>query len=137
MADKGKYLGVDPGRDKCGIAILEANCSPVLLDIVATENIDTYFDSLFNKYNIVLSIVGSGTYSTEIKNILEEKNYAPITLVDEKYTTIKAEDRYREDHPLKGYKRFLSKFAKWSPASNVDDYAALVIAEKYLKNIKK
>ncbi len=134
MTNNKLYLGIDPGKDKCGIALLGDDLTPVLLDIITTRELDSYLNDLYHKYDIELIILGSGTYSEKIKEKIDKKNFSPIVLVDEENSTFQAEKRYRENNPLKGYKKILNKFASWSPASDVDDYAALIIAEKYLKN---
>ena len=57
-----------------------------------------------------------------------------IEKVDEVYSTQEAEKRYREDHPLRGWRRIF-KFIEWRPDSPVDDYVAVILAERYLESI--
>ena len=130
------YLGIDPGKDKCGIALLRDDLTPVILEIIETKELDSYLEGLYHKYEIELIILGNGTYSEKIKKIVDKKNFPSIVLVDEKSSTFQAEKRYRENNPLKGYKKILNKIARWRPASDVDDYADLILAEKNKKNRK-
>ncbi|MGM0411413.1 MAG: Holliday junction resolvase RuvX [Bacillota bacterium] len=134
MTDKKIYLGIDPGKDKCGIALVKDGEKILLLDIVNTKRVDTYLKELYHKYDIDIVILGSGTYSNKIKKIVKKIFLTKIEIVDEKNTTIEAQKKYREDHPPKGYKKLLSKFASWKPAENIDDYAALIIVKRYLEN---
>jgi len=128
------YLGIDPGKDKCGFALLKNDQTPVLLEIVGTKEFDKFLKELYDEYRFGLIILGTGTYSRKIEKRIRKLNLSPVVLIDEKNTTIQAEKRFREDHPLKGYKKFLNKFLDWRPAENVDDYAAFIIAKKYLEN---
>lgn len=134
LGEKRLYLAIDPGKDKCGIALVYSDSTPVLLDIILRNRLDTYLKKLFHKYNIEIILLGNGTHSEKIKKMIKKHDFSPIVLVDEENTTFQAEKRYREEHPLKGFKRILNIFASWTPSRDVDDYAALIIAEKYLKN---
>ena len=134
MPEEKLYLGIDPGKDKCGFALLKKNQTPVFLEIVGTKEFDKFLKELYDEYRFDLIILGTGTYSQKIEDRIRKINLAPVVLIDEENTTIQAEKRYREDHPLKGYKKILSKFADWRPAEDVDDYAAFIIAKKFLEN---
>lgn len=134
MPEDKLYLGIDPGKDKCGFALVKDNQTPVLLDIVGTKEFDKFLKELYDEYRFDLIILGTGTYSQKIEKKIREINLSPVVLVNEENTTIQAEKKYREDHPLKGYKKILSKIADWRPAKSVDDYAAFIIAKKYLEN---
>ena len=126
------YLGIDPGKNKCGFALVEENQTPVFLEIVGTKEFDKFLKELYDEYRFDLIILGTGTYSQKIEKRIKQINLVPVTLIDETNTTIQAEKKYRDEHPLKGYKKFLAKFIDWKPAEDVDHYAALVIAKKYL-----
>ncbi|MGM0437586.1 MAG: hypothetical protein ACQEQD_04905 [Bacillota bacterium] len=134
MPEDKLYLAIDPGKDKCGFALVKDNQTPVLLDIVGTKEFDKVLKELYDEYRFDLIILGTGTYSQKIEKKIREINLSPVVLVNEENTTIQAERKYREDHPLKGYKKILSKIVDWRPAKNVDDYAAFMIAKKYLEN---
>ena len=134
MPEDKLFLGIDPGKDKCGFALLKHDQTPVFLDITGTKEFDKFLKELYDEYRFDLIILGTGTYSQKIKEKIEKINLSPVVLIDEENTTIQAEKKYREDHPLKGYKKFLSKIADWRPAQDVDDYAAFIIAKKYLEN---
>ncbi|MFW6028957.1 MAG: Holliday junction resolvase RuvX [Halanaerobiales bacterium] len=134
MSDKKIYLGIDPGKDKCGIALVKDEENILLLDIVNAKRVDTYLKELYHKYDIDIVILGSGTYSEKIKKIIKKNFLTEIVIVDEKNTTREAQEKYREEHPPKGYKKILSKFVSWKPAENIDDYAALIIVKRYLEN---
>lgn len=77
-------------------------------------------------------IVGSGTTSKPlIADIREELPSMAILVVDEKDTTYQARERYWEHNPRRGWRRFLPSTLQ-VPPDPVDDYAALIIAERVL-----
>lgn len=130
-----KVLAIDPGRDKCGIAILNSNCEVVYNNIVSTVEFELYLAELLNKNKIQNIILGNGTYSDEIKEKISADFKIPVILIDESYSTEKAEERYYQEHYNKGWRKLLS-FIKWKPAQPLDDYVAIILAEKYIKEIK-
>ena len=132
---KKKILAIDPGKDKCGIAILNYDFNIVYQNIVPTKEIELYLAELLNNNKIKEIIIGDGTFSAEIRRKISELFNISYKIVDEAYTTEKAEERYRKQHYNKGWRKLLS-FIKWKPARPVDDYSAIIMAEKYLKGQK-
>jgi RNase H-fold protein (predicted Holliday junction resolvase) len=88
-----------------------------LATIVATHPID-------------MVALGRGTNSAQVAEILTTLGL-PHTLVDEHETTLRARGRFFADHPPRGWKRFVPR-GMLLPDRPVDDYAALLIAERYL-----
>lgn len=77
-------------------------------------------------------IVGSGTSSKPlIAEIREEMPSMAILVVDERDTSLQARERYWEHNRRRGWQRLLP--ATLIPISvPIDDYAALVLAERVL-----
>jgi hypothetical protein len=62
------------------------------------------------------------------------REYLPsmgILVVDEKDTTFQARERYWEYHPRRGWRRLLPSTLQ-VPPDPVDDYVALILAERVL-----
>lgn len=79
-----------------------------------------------------LIVVGNGTTSKPlIQEIREAMPSMAILVVDEKDTTLHARERYWEHNPKKGWRRILPS-TMIPPPVPIDDYAALVIAERVL-----
>jgi len=55
----------------------------------------------------------------------------PIELVDERETTLLARARFFVDHPPRGWRRLVPR-GMLLPDRPIDDYAALLIAQRYL-----
>jgi hypothetical protein len=56
-----------------------------------------------------------------------------IVLVDEKGTSLLARERYLKENPPAGWRRLLPSGMQ-IPKEPYDDYAALLLAERYLSN---
>lgn len=102
-------------------------------EIVATEKIELYLLELLNRYKIEEVVLGNGTFSEEVARKIEKNYDLPLMLIKEAYTTLAAEERYRQVN-YSGIKRFFLSFIKWKPSFPVDDYAAVILGERYLKD---
>ena len=133
-------LAVDPGRDKCGYAILNNNKNNSFdkiedwvceKGIISIPDLKSYLKELLNKYNIGVFVLGDGTNSEKIKDLLLDNFQLPVIIVNEAYTTYQAEKLYRREK-LRGWKRVFS-FIKWKPSKPIDDYAAIILGQRFLK----
>ncbi|MDI3547043.1 MAG: hypothetical protein PWR10_695 [Halanaerobiales bacterium] len=125
-------LAIDPGRDKCGLAVLDGEMTVRYQGIVSGREIEAYLKQLLNRFEIEGIVLGNGTFSEEMEERLKQNFNLPVHLIDEAYTTCEAEKRYREEH-FRGLKSIL-RFISWKPSRPVDDYVAVILAERYLAN---
>jgi RNase H-fold protein (predicted Holliday junction resolvase) len=133
-------LSLDPGRDKVGAAVLSQNAEEKEKTIIKREEIVKHLTEVFDKYDINIIVLGSGTGSEELIEEIKENidiEGKKITMIDERYTTEEAQARYLTEKPMSRYEKFLRKFINWKVNKPLDDYAALIIAEKYLKKLDK
>lgn len=133
-----ELLALDPGRDKVGTAVLSFKAEEREKTIVKKDELFKQLKDIFAHYEIEKIIVGNGTGAEEIIKTLKN-NFAAkeIILVEEKYTTEEAQARYLAEKPMSNYEKLLRKFVSWKIKKPLDDYAALIIAEKYLKKLDK
>lgn len=124
---------IDPGRSKSGIAVLDDNSKIITKTIMPTDKIESYLIKLVNKYNIEEFVLGNGTFSEEIENIIINISDIPLQIIDEANTTTVAEELYRADKYNQFMKK-LFKYIKWKPSEPLDDYAAVVLGRKHLKD---
>jgi len=81
-----------------------------------------------------LVVVGSGTNSKEVvKRIRTECIGDSILVIDEKDTTLQARERYWIHNKRRGWRRFLPATLQ-VPPEPIDDYAALILAERVLSS---
>ncbi len=124
-------LGLDPGTRKCGYALLSGTgCAPVLLGIAPLAQLETQLAQIASAHPIEIVALGRGTNSANVATIVTGLGL-PHVLVDERETTLRARSRFFRDHPPRGWKRFVPR-GMLLPDRPVDDYAAVLIAERYL-----
>ncbi len=127
-------LAIDPGRDKTGVAVLDYDGSIHEKEIIKSSELYSYFKLLYNNYNIDNLVLGNGTGRENVFELLSEfKHKLSITEIDESYTTVEAEERYFKEEELSILIKFLRKFLKWKPERAVDDYVAVILAERFLE----
>jgi RNase H-fold protein (predicted Holliday junction resolvase) len=124
-------LGIDPGTRKCGLALVDhPDRPPVLLEIVSLDAFASRLRAIAAAYPIERAAIGHGTNAAQIVAAVTACGL-PYTLVDERETTLRARARFFADHPPRGWRRFVPR-GMLLPDRPIDDYAALLIAERYL-----
>ncbi len=129
-----QILAIDPGSDKVGVAVVDAKAGTQEQLILARDELLEYLERVLDHYRIDEIVLGDGTMAYQIEREIELITSLPIIIVSEKSTTEEAEVRYLAEKPMSKWECFLRKFVHWRPRSAVDDYAAVIIAEKYLQN---
>ncbi len=125
-------LGIDPGTRKCGYAIIERLGSPPrTLGIAPLDEFRERLDSLRSAWPIDMVAIGGGTNASVVSAAVREAGL-PFVLVDERETTLQARARFFVDHPPRGWRRLIPR-GMLLPDRPIDDYAALLIAERYLR----
>jgi RNase H-fold protein (predicted Holliday junction resolvase) len=125
-------LGLDPGTRKCGYALVEgAGGPPLTLGIAPLEALRERLRELLAATPVGVAAIGRGTNAAAVVAIVEALGLR-AELVDEHETTLLARARYFADHPPRGWRRLIPR-GMLLPERPIDDYAALLIAERYLK----
>lgn len=128
-----EILAIDPGREKTGIAILK-NSDVLEHKIINSEELVQTIKSLLEKYIIKTIIMGNGTSSKKKYDLLKREFIdRDIVLINEYRTTDEARKLYFQENPPKGWKKLIPLGMQVPPVP-VDDYAAIVIGRKYLKD---
>lgn len=130
-----EILAIDPGREKTGIAILK-NSDVLEHKIINSEKLVQIIKSLLEKYIIKTIVMGNGTSSKKKYDLLKREFIdRDIVLINEYRTTDEARKLYFQENPPKGWKKLIPLGMQVPPVP-VDDYAAIVIGRKYLKDNK-
>lgn len=130
-----EILAIDPGREKTGIAILK-NSDVLEHEIINSEELVQIIKSLLEKYIIKTIVMGNGTSSKKKYDLLKREFIdRDIVLINEYRTTDEARKLYFQENPPKGWKKLIPLGMQVPPVP-VDDYAAIVIGRKYLKDNK-
>jgi RNase H-fold protein (predicted Holliday junction resolvase) len=130
MSSPDAVLGVDPGRSKAGYALLEASGVVVAAGIESVECLPACLGALIRTRRVSAIALGRGTNARPIKASLEALGL-PIHLVDEYETSREARDLYFAEHPPRGWRRLIP-IGLQLPPRPIDDYAAILIARRFL-----
>ena len=123
-------LAIDPGREKCGVAVLASDGRVLVQEVVATAALDAAVGTLIRAYKPNV-IMGNGTTSADAKKRVEALGVS-VTLVDEYRTTDAAKCAYWEAHPPRGWRRLMPR-GMLVPPVPVDDFVAVILAQRFLE----
>lgn len=127
-------LAIDPGREKCGLAVVGKNEGIFFKTIADTASLRETAARLIGKYTAGVIVLGNRTFSRAASEIVAgiEANGAvvPIIFVDEHRSTEEARRRYWQENPPQGWRRLLP-VSMQTPPEPVDDYVAVILAERY------
>ncbi len=131
-------ISVDPGRMKCGVAVvrfLGARDPQAVMDVlykqvVSEFRLEAILAELAERYSPDVIVIGNGTHSRQCADRLRLLDLAPVETIDETGSTLAARRLYLRYH-------LPPWFLRWIPCTLIcprfplDDYAALVLAERY------
>jgi RNase H-fold protein (predicted Holliday junction resolvase) len=126
-------LGFDPGRDKCGIAVMGQDQQIHYHQVVSADTALETIARLRQTYPISLLVIGDQTTTKQWQTRLNQALTPPlpITTVDERFSTLAARERYWQMYPPQGLQRFVPQGMR-EPPRPVDDIVAIVLLERYL-----
>lgn len=129
-------LAIDPGRTKCGMALVRREDSDALQllwrKVLAPVEVISAIAEAKEVAPFEMLVIGNGTTSRElVGKIRDAYPSAGILMIDETDTSIQARERYWEHHPRRGWRQLLPSSMQMPPES-IDDFAALVLAERVL-----
>ncbi len=122
---------VDPGRRKCGLAVVCSERGILFRQIALREDLVEATRRMLQEYSPVEILVGGSTGSREVVAELQAALERRMRVVDESHTTERARMRYFQDHPPRGLWRLIPLGLRVPPVP-WDDYAAVVMVEDYL-----
>lgn len=124
-------LGIDPGTRKVGWALAhDERSAPIALGIEPLETFIARVRPLLEAHPIRAVALGAGTNAGVLAGLLKSLG-VPVHLIDETDTTYKARALYFEANPPRGWRRWIPLGLQLPPRP-IDDYAALLIARRYI-----
>jgi RNase H-fold protein (predicted Holliday junction resolvase) len=125
-------LGFDPGRDKCGLAVMDKQQQLLYHQVVQSPEALATMQRLSQQFAVEVIVMGDQTTAKSWKQKIEQLNLAlPIFMVDERYSSLEARDRYWQMYPPKGLDRLIPKGLR-EPPRPIDDLVAILLIERYL-----
>ena len=124
-------LALDPGSEKCGVARVGMDGGILWRRIVPRSQLERALAELA-VHLPEAAVIGSGTTSKATHTLLVRAMGAErVHVVDEKNSTLEARALYFVDHPPAGIWR-LVPLSMQTPGEAIDDYAAVVLARRWL-----
>ncbi len=128
------YLGIDPGRSKTGLALVDGAGKIVKLHIAESQNIDNEIVEFIKNSCPVHIVLGNGTNSRNIgesvKRVLPD---VLIAVVEEAHSTEEARALYWQENPPKGLKKLIP-LGMLVPPVPLDAYAAVILVRRFLED---
>ncbi|MBD2312999.1 pre-16S rRNA-processing nuclease YqgF [Desertifilum sp. FACHB-1129] len=136
--DQPAILGFDPGRQKCGLAVMGVDRVLYYHQVIASEAAIATIAQLQKQYPISLLVMGDQTSAKEWKQRISQELTlsANIVTVDERYSSLEARDRYWQMYPPQGLTRLLPKGMR-QPPRPIDDIVAILLIERYLERLTR
>lgn len=126
-------LGFDPGKDKCGVAVRSGGGKIYTHEVVASERAIERLVSLCQQYPIELLVMGNQTTSKSWQEKIAASLKVPISLVDERNSTLEARDRYWQMFPPQGFQKLIPQGMRL-PDRPIDDIVAILLIERHLQS---
>ena len=127
-----KYLGIDPGRSKTGLALVDEAGKILALHIAPTVDIEAELRSFAGNEELSAIIMGNGTNNKAIgKAVQKVFPDAQLNLVGEAHSTEEARSLYWQENPPRGWRR-LVPLGLLVPPEPLDAYAAVVQVRRWL-----
>lgn len=124
---------VDPGREKCGFAVLDAEGAVLCQKVIETLNLEREIADMYARYAFTTLVLGNGTTSREARARIERvMPELLVVLVDEYRTTDMAKRAYWQARPPRGWRRLLP-VSMLVPPEPVDDFVAVILARRFLE----
>ncbi|MGB3768945.1 MAG: pre-16S rRNA-processing nuclease YqgF [Phormidesmis sp.] len=128
-------LGFDPGKDKCGLAVVGLDGALHYHEVVIVADVASTIEQLRSRYPVSGIVLGDQTGSKRWQQEIAKLPNAPrVTLVDERYSSLEARDRYWEMFPPRGLGKLIPQSLRSIPRP-IDDIVAILLVERYLKRL--
>lgn len=136
VSDQPVILGFDPGRQKCGIAVMGVDRTLQYHQVIDAGQAVATVQQLCSSYPVTLIVIGDQTSSQEWQQRLSQEFTESLRMVtvDERNSTLEARDRYWQMYPPAGLGRLLPQSLRTIPRP-IDDIVAILLIERYLARL--
>jgi RNase H-fold protein (predicted Holliday junction resolvase) len=129
---RATILGFDPGKDKCGVAVMDGDRNILYHQVVLTDQTIDLINDLCQQYSVDRLVMGDQTTAKQWKQQLTTAfPDLPISLIDERYSSLEARDRYWQMYPPNFFIGLIPQGMRQPPRS-IDDLVAIILIERYL-----
>jgi len=134
-----KFLAIDPGTGKCGLAVLDSRGAIVEKRVADFSSVETAAaEMLAGNGDVSLAAVGGGTGADEVIRKMKTVPGFPerIEKVREKNTTLDARKIYEEENP-RPWPLKIIPFGLLGLPEDMDAYAAVAIGRRFLEKMSR
>ncbi|HEX9744829.1 MAG TPA: resolvase [bacterium] len=128
---KKTLLAIDPGRDKCGVAVIDEDNEIQFRAVASKPDFRQAVIDLIGVFHPARVVIGDGTASEEVKHIVETFYAGDIISGQEVNSTLEARNLAWEKNPPVGLIRMLPRIF-WPQPDGIDGWAAVVIGRRNL-----
>jgi len=128
-------LAIDPGREKCGLAVVRRDGAVVFREVVVRAALAARLREVGAAHGVDVVVLGDRTGSKETAEVVRGcLPGAQVHLVDEHRSTEEARKRYFAENPPRGWRRLIPRGLLVPPVP-YDDHVAIILAERYLRTL--
>jgi RNase H-fold protein (predicted Holliday junction resolvase) len=126
-------LAIDPGKEKCGLAVLDQNAKVLERETIGRGELSNQVQRLAAKYHLPTIVIGRSSFGkTAERELLKLELKVHFVFIPEKDSTVEARRRYWRENRPRGLWKLVPAGLRVPPRP-VDDYAAVILGERYLK----
>jgi RNase H-fold protein (predicted Holliday junction resolvase) len=129
-------IAIDPGREKCGLAVVHRDGRVIHRAVVPTAAVTDAVERLLEVHHGAAVALGDRTGARAVSALISARSQLRPVLVDEHHSTLEGRRRYFQENPPRGWRRLLP-IGLQTPPSPYDDYVAVVLAERYLRSLDR
>jgi RNase H-fold protein (predicted Holliday junction resolvase) len=128
-------LGIDPGKEKCGVAIVGLDRTVHLRQVIASRDFTQHVDRLLAEFSVSTVVIGDQTTSRFWQTLMRSR-YPTLRVIaiDERHSSEQARSRYWQLNPPRGLTRMLPEGFRLPPEP-WDDIVALILIERYMDSL--
>lgn len=139
-----QILGFDPGRDKCGLALIQVELAedgsipsgsqgiPLHREVVSSVTAIDHVQDLWRRSPFQVIVLGNQTTAKHWQqHLIDRFPTCPIVFVDERNSSLEAQQRFWDYYRPQGWNRLLPRGLR-VPPHPYDDLVALILVERYL-----
>ena len=124
-------IGIDPGRKRCGISVVDSVQGTLKRSLVSSLALMDKLTIYKSDYPDSVIVCGDSASSKDLMKSLNTLNY-DVIYIDEKNSTLEGRKLYWKRHKKPWWALLIPK-TMLHPKRRIDDYAATVIAKRYIE----
>ncbi len=133
-------LSIDSGTSKCGLAVVSKEEGTLHREVVSINELICHVLALKKEFPIEKVVVGDRTNSKRVAQVLFTAGLLDsddeLVFIDEHLSTLEGRERYFQENRPRGLRRLIPR-GLLVPREEYDDYAAVILAERYFKILER